>query len=148
VTTEARAEQAVRIRTAGADSVLIKPIVPQTLVEAMQRLLEQSSALRQRSGRIRADVSAGLRRSAELLARSVEEGSRRSKAHRRFATSLPPVSPPPLTCPSCDRPLTYQRSQIGGVNATNAEQWDYFVCPMECGAFQYRQRTRTLRHVS
>jgi hypothetical protein len=67
---------------------------------------------------------------------------------RRGDTTTPPVVPPTLVCPACDRPLTYQRSHVGGVNERLKEQWDYFVCPAGCGAFQYRNRTRKLRKVS
>jgi hypothetical protein len=34
-----------------------------------------------------------------------------------------------LVCPSCDRPLRYRRSHIGGVSTRYPEQWDEFVCP-------------------
>ncbi len=52
-----------------------------------------------------------------------------------------------MTCPRCDRPLLYEKSHVGGVNARELEQWDYFECPQGCGTFQYRQRTRKLRRV-
>jgi hypothetical protein len=69
-----------------------------------------------------------------------------AKAHQRFATTSPPASPPSLMCPRCDRPLVYARSHVGGVSANHPEQWDDFDCP-SCGAFEYRHRTRKLRHV-
>jgi hypothetical protein len=47
----------------------------------------------------------------------------------------------------CDLTLRYLRSHIGGVNARNPEQWDYFECARGCGTFQYRERTRKLRKV-
>ena len=37
---------------------------------------------------------------------------------------------------------------IGGVSAKHAEQWDYYVCPRSCGTFQFRHRTRKVRHVA
>jgi hypothetical protein len=37
------------------------------------------------------------------------------RAHQRFTTTTPPLSPPPLMCPACDGPLIYVLSQIGGV---------------------------------
>ena len=49
-------------------------------------------------------------------------------------------------CPTCDRPLVYERSHIGGVTERFSEQWDYYTCT-GCGPFQYRQRTRALRSV-
>ncbi len=69
-------------------------------------------------------------------------------AHRRFETTTPPIPPPLLVCPSCDRPLQYVRSHVGGVSARLSEQWDYYTCHRACGTFQYRQRTRRLRQVS
>jgi hypothetical protein len=57
------------------------------------------------------------------------------------------ASAPELLCPSCDGPLHYERSHIGGVSSKHAEQWDYFLCPRGCGTFQYRERTRKLRSV-
>ena len=34
---------------------------------------------------------------------------------------------------------------VGGVNVNNREQWDYFECPLGCGRFVYRPRTKKLR---
>jgi two-component system, chemotaxis family, response regulator PixH len=63
------------------------------------------------------------------------------------ADSVPETVPPPLLCPHCSRPLTYLKSYLGGVSAKHPEQWDYFECPAEDGTFQYRHRTRKLRHI-
>jgi len=84
-----------------------------------------------------------------MLRFSVEEGPRRglSRSHVRGETAAPPALPPGLICPMCDCQLDYKSSQVGGVSARNAEQWDYFVCERGCGTFQYRQRTRKLRKV-
>jgi hypothetical protein len=68
------------------------------------------------------------------------------RAHQRHETSTPPLTPPELLCPNCDRPLSYDRSHIGGVSERHQEQWDYFECGA-CGTFQYRQRTRKLRRL-
>jgi hypothetical protein len=57
-----------------------------------------------------------------------------SQRHRRGQTMSPPLAPPRLICPRCDRPWSY-----------STEQWDYFDCGNHCGTFQYRQRTRRLR---
>jgi hypothetical protein len=86
-------------------------------------------------------------RSDRLIERSREVGRRTmlSKAHARHDTTTPAVLPPALVCPACDVPLRYLRSHIGGVNARNPEQWDYFECTRGCGTFQYRERTRKLR---
>ena len=70
-----------------------------------------------------------------------------SSAHTRHETTTPPIKPPSLVCPSCDQPLRYLRSHIGGVSARQPEQWDYFECTGGCGEFQYRERTRKLRKI-
>ncbi len=70
-----------------------------------------------------------------------------SRAYDRHDTTEPPVAPPALVCPSCDQPLRYVKSHIGGVSVRHQEQWDYFECEGGCGTFQYRQRTRKLRRV-
>jgi hypothetical protein len=70
-----------------------------------------------------------------------------SRTHHRHDTTAPPLTPPVLVCPSCDQPLMYQRSHVGGVSARHQEQWDYYECVAGCGSFQYRQRTRRLRRV-
>ena len=91
-----------------------------------------------------------LARADEVLSRAVDTVHRRhtlKKAHHRGDTTNPPLTPPRLVCPSCDRPLAYRRSHIGGVSSKHAEQWDYFECESGCGTFQYRARTRKLRKV-
>jgi hypothetical protein len=72
---------------------------------------------------------------------------RLSKSFSRFATTVPPVSPPGLVCPSRDHTLTYGESYVGGVSDRHPEQWDHYTCPGSCGAFQYRHRTRKLRRI-
>jgi hypothetical protein len=64
----------------------------------------------------------------------------------RGQTTSPALAPPRLLCPDCETPLGYRHSFIGGVNARNAEQWDYYGC--NCGVFQYRHRSRKLRKIS
>ena len=46
-----------------------------------------------------------------------------------------------LRCPSCDRPLTYLHTVLGGVKPI--ERWDYFQCAL-CGFYEYRSRTRSV----
>jgi CheY-like chemotaxis protein len=75
---------------------------------------------------------------------SPRPGLTKVKNHQRFVTKEPPAAPPSLVCPTCDQPLDYEESQVGGVSDVHAEQWDYFKC-VKCGRFQYRQRTRKLR---
>jgi hypothetical protein len=64
----------------------------------------------------------------------------------RFATitSRPDTPAPILTCPTCDSPLIYRQTILGGVKP--AERWDYFEC-RTCGPFEYRHRTRHLRRL-
>ena len=57
------------------------------------------------------------------------------------------AKPPALVCPDCNKALKYLRSHVGGVNARQPEQWDYFECGTGCGTFQFRERTRKLRKV-
>jgi two-component system, chemotaxis family, chemotaxis protein CheY len=121
-----------RARSAGADAHLVKPCMPDMLVAEMQRL----------------DLLRGETRRSSDDERSKPAASRRDRSatrtFTRFDTTHPPVVPPSLQCPTCDGPLRYVHSHIGGVSARHAEQWDYFACA-SCGRFQYRQRTRTLR---
>jgi two-component system phosphate regulon response regulator PhoB len=133
---------------AGSDAVLIKPCRPERLAAEIIRVLSQSHELRARGRAMHEKVAAQLARSSALIARS--HGGRRvmlSHAHPRHATCLPPTPPPALVCPTCYRPLRYDKSHLGGVSEFHREQWDYFECVGGCGTFQYRQRTRKLRRV-
>jgi CheY-like chemotaxis protein len=123
VTSEARSAAIDRALSAGADVVLVKPTPFENVVREMEQLLTRSRELRGQS-----------------KARQTLKAS-----HERFKTRTPPALPPPLTCPSCDHPLTYDTSAIGGVNERFAEQWDYYHCDRCEGRYQYRQRTRSLR---
>jgi DNA-binding response OmpR family regulator len=138
-----------RMRDAGADSVLVKPCLPEALLVEARRLIQMSLRLRSRSAAIRGRAEKQQARSADVPVRS--SGTARTlafnHAHERRDTTSPPIQPPPLFCPRCNRPLTYQRSHLGGVSARHPEQWDYFECPGACGTFQYRERTRKLRKV-
>lgn len=132
VTTETRGPELDRAHAAGADAVLLKPVSPDDLLKEIHRLLDRSEpsldSTREPSPRVR------------------EPRTAQAKAHLRTQTTTPPAPPPALICPSCDRPLKYVHSQIGGVNRAQTEQWDAYTCP-SCGAFEYRQRTRRLRRV-
>ena len=148
VTSEARPSELDRARQAGADDVLTKPAVPERVLETAQALLGRCAELRERSRAVRSTAAARLARATTVLKRSDEQQRRtQSKSHLRFDTPTPPIEPPALRCPMCDGPLTYQRSHIGGVSDSNAEQWDYYVCRASCGTFQHRQRTRKVRRV-
>jgi transcription elongation factor Elf1 len=57
-------------------------------------------------------------------------------------TSSPQTAPQQLTCPDCDRALSYRQTVVSGVKPI--ERWDYFDCST-CGSFVYRERTRKVR---
>jgi len=132
VTAERRPSEVDRARAAGADVVLIKPVTPEALLSEIDRLLEQPPATEPRERKV------------------TRPGARRTslkKAYQRVTTTTPAIPPPDLWCPRCDRPLQYQRSFVGGVSQRQPEQWDQFDCPAQCGTFEYRQRTRSVRAV-
>jgi two-component system, cell cycle response regulator DivK len=146
VTGEAQPTNLERAHRSGADVVLVKPCLPDLLLSEMRRLTSRSDELRAHSHALRARADEQLSRAHDL-----QQRMRRRALSRTFVradTTKPPVDPPVLVCPACDRPLIYQRSHVGGVSERHAEQWDYFECPKGCGNFQYRQRTRKLRKVS
>jgi predicted RNA-binding Zn-ribbon protein involved in translation (DUF1610 family) len=57
-------------------------------------------------------------------------------------TATPETPAPQLLCPTCNQPLVYRQTVIGGVKPL--ERWDYFEC-RTCGQFVYRDRMRQLR---
>jgi CheY-like chemotaxis protein len=146
VTGEAFKADADRALRAGADTVLVKPCRPETLLAEACRVLERSAGARTRDDTVHAETD---RAEARARAHPRPRTSRQplSHAHRRGDTTAPPLATPDLVCPECDKPLEYRRSQIGGVSARHPEQWDYYECAGGCGTFQYRQRTRRLRKV-
>jgi two-component system, cell cycle response regulator DivK len=149
VTGDAFAADVERAKSVGADAVLVKPCLPDTLLAEIRRLLELSAGHRERARATRAKMHDQVARSGRLVDRC-NAASRRQMlrtAHARHDTTTPAVVPPALVCPVCDQPLQYVRSHIGGVNAHQPEQWDYFECAAGCGTFQYRGRTRKLRRV-
>jgi CheY-like chemotaxis protein len=139
VTGETRAAELQRIRDVGVDEVLLKPVPVDVLTRAVEQLVAATHETCRGSwpgASQRTGWSAslpGVARPATAVARA-----------RRELTTTPPLVAPALTCPTCDRALTYCFSQMGGVSDRFSEQWDYFSCP-SCGAFQYRQRTRKVR---
>ena len=145
VTADARAIESDRIRKAGANAVLVKPVPPDAVLSAMRNLLTHSADGRGTSAPASAGGLANASEKAQAL--SLEHRTVLAKSHERFQTTAPPAPPPALTCPSCDRSLTYEYSHVGGVSNRHPEQWDYYVCST-CGPFQYRQRTRKIRRVS
>jgi len=124
VTGDALPADVARARTAGADAVLVKPCLPETLRLEIGRVLGR--------GPLSRGASATRRRT-------------RRPAVERSATMRPQTPPAALVCPACDRPLTLQRSHIGGVHVRDPERWDYYHCAGGCGTYEYRHRTRQLR---
>jgi CheY-like chemotaxis protein len=135
VTGETRDAELEHVHRIGGNSVIVKPTTPDALLSAVRRLL----SVRQPPNETIADSVAPAR----------QDGNKRmtlTKLHQRCATTTPPESPPSLVCPSCDRPLVFVHSYLGGVSVKHPEQWDDFDCP-SCGRFEYRHRTRKLRRV-
>ena len=145
LTADARPESLERALRAGANVALAKPVTDVMCSQA-HRLMLRSRDLR--------DPSAGSIEVAALLDTSQSQVRSdqplkvsQSRGHRRYGTAQPPIAPPDVLCPSCDRPLHYEFSYIGGVTARDSEQWDCYTCSGLCGRFEHRQRTRRLRHV-
>ena len=133
VTAESRPAELARARAAGADVVLVKPVTAESFLREIDRLLKQPPAVPQLPA-----------------PQATRSGARRpfaKKTYERVTTTTPPRQPPDLWCPSCDRPLHYQRSFVGGVSQRQPEQWDEYACVGNCGVFEYRQRTRKVRRV-
>src|SRR6185295_6595267 len=65
-----------RAELAGADAVLVKPCLPETLLTEMHRLLEHASDLRDRSSLTREKVAGQRLRSQALLERSQQQQRR------------------------------------------------------------------------
>ena len=150
VTGDAYPADVERAMSAGGDLVLTKPCLPEDLLTRLRTVVGDSRQLRTRAAAVRVDALDRLARADDVLSRSVDTVRRHrhltlKKAHRRGDTINPPVAPPTLVCPLCDKPLTYRRSHVGGVSSRHSEQWDYFDCEAGCGTFQYRVRTRKLR---
>jgi hypothetical protein len=133
VTGEADPAAVERAHKAGANVVLTKPALLETMLAAIRQLLKTRG--------VRVALTEDER---QLPAGAITRHSM-SRGHHRGDTLAPPLGPPTLVCPQCDEPLRYQRSHVGGVSARYPEQWDDYECPNACGTFQYRQRTRKLR---
>jgi two-component system cell cycle response regulator DivK len=148
VTGESFAPNLDRARKAGADVVLVKPCLPDELLEEIRRVIERSDALRQQSQQLRARSQAQVA-CAHVVQSKAATKQRRvlSRVYNRQDTTTPPAPPPELVCPVCDQALVYRRSHVGGVSERHREQWDYYDCANGCGLFQYRERTRKLKRV-
>src|SRR5262249_7362671 len=137
VTGEGAPVDVERAYRAGADVVLVKPCLPETLLHALQHAHDDLVPHRPDSDSFTVDTSrmfARSRRGEQLLA-SARHTLTATRAHQRCETTAPPVPPPQLVCPACDRPLVYSKSHLGGVSARHPEQWDYYECPFGCGTF-------------
>ena len=151
VTGDAFDSDATRAQRVGADAVLVKPCLPEHLAKEIRRVLLLSTQVRERARAAREQASMQVVASGEL-APSSPAAVRRvmlSRAHRRHDTTEPATTPPALLCPTCDQPLKYMKSHIGGVSERHAEQWDYFECAAGTGRCRTRRRTRsnpTVRH--
>lgn len=120
VTGDALENDIRRARMSGADTVLVKPCLPERLYAEIRHVVEHGA----------------------------EPGDGEARWFASRPKSDPPCfTPPAVLCPSCDAVLRYIRSHMGGVGTRLREQWDYFECTAGCGTFQYRQRTRKLKKV-
>ena len=150
VTGDACPPELLRAERSGADVVLTKPCLPERLMEEIRRCLEESSALRKRAVALCSVVDERQALAARQVekSRNIRRRAPLSKTFNRHTTVTPALPPPTLMCPTCDTPLLYENSHIGGVSEHHREQWDHFECPANCGRFQYRQRTRKLRKLT
>jgi len=149
LTADALSASQLGAREAGADAVLPKPCGPDRLAAEIERVLRGSAERRSHEAHVRKRQARQPATAAAHVPHS-RSGARRVSlklSHLRRDTLAPPVPPPSLNCPVCDRPLTYDHSHVGGVSERNSEQWDYFFCSAGCGRFQHRVRTRRLRRV-
>ena len=131
ITADAQAALTGRARTVGADAVLNKPC-------ALESFIEHTEALPARSPAV------------PVSTLPTGRHGQKAKANQRCSTARPACAPPQFVCPQCDSALRYDFSHVGGVSATNGEQWDYFTCRGRCLGvrYQYRHRTRKLRSIS
>jgi CheY-like chemotaxis protein len=141
ITTETRLAELDRARHAGADTILVKPTVIDDVISELFRLLDAF-----KDGRPMPTPGVASPNDAVTPLPSPRRGGQ-SKAFVRYVTMTPPLAPPPMLCPTCDHPLVYEQSRIGGVSERYREQWDRYTC-VTCGTFQYRHRTRTLSQAS
>jgi CheY-like chemotaxis protein len=139
VTGDVSSTEAERIRRAGADTVVGKPVEPDALLLELVRLTSSSACDSARTAVVEPEYRAPAPQGPRRRKRDAM-----SRTHARLTTTTPPLAPPPLRCPTCDGLLVYECSHIGGVSDRHPEQWDDYMCPT-CGAFEYRHRTRKLR---
>jgi two-component system, cell cycle response regulator DivK len=148
VTAESFAPNLERARKAGADAVLVKPCLPNTLLAEIRRVTERAGGPPKVATEAASPTPAHATRANGVPAKPPSPRRRAlSRIYARQETTTPPAQPPDLICPVCERPLAYSRSHVGGVSERHREQWDYYECANGCGRFQYRARTRKLKRV-
>ena len=130
VTSESRSAELTRLRQLGATRVLSKPLPLEGFCSEVTRLCD------------------GVASPDEPEVPAVDTGKAACRAFQRFETTAPPRRPPVLHCLKCDWLLEYQKSRVGGVSSSNREQWDQLRCSGCAGTFDYRHRTKKLRHVT
>src|SRR5262245_38771680 len=110
VTADALAGDIDRALSAGADTVLVKPCLPNTLLEEVRRIRLRAVVLRQESAALRERSLEEVSRARALSARATAIARRRalSRTFIRRDTTTPSQPPPQLVCPVCDQPLAYQ----------------------------------------
>jgi len=148
VTTDDRPDHLARATQAGASAVLVKPALPDAVVQTAAELIASFREARAYVERNRLVLDAELERSVRLrddATRLVRKS--RARAHRRYFTTTPDVLPPTLFCSMCNKALTFEVACYGGVNAASAERWDTLLCKTCRARYEYRFRTRTLRRV-
>jgi hypothetical protein len=69
--------------------------------------------------------------------------ARKKPTQSAVITTAPDTPPLTVVCPTCDRRLIYRQTVYDGVNPR--ERWDCYDS-IKCGPFDYRHRTRKLRH--
>jgi two-component system, cell cycle response regulator DivK len=147
ITTDGREDTVKLAEVAGADTVLLKPCLPDQLGAEIEEVLRRSRELRQRGTAARSRIAGQFAKSNALLDRS--RARRRdaiaTHSHARVGASDPSTVSRSLRCPACDAILMHLQSHVGGVSARHREQWDYFACSRCARTFEYRQRTRRLR---
>lgn len=98
-----------RAETAGADTVLVKPCLPETLREALQRLAARSSQLRERSRVLRARIPGQLAKSEALVGESVKRRTR----HERGGIGLSPATPPASSAHHATASCNFSAARLG-----------------------------------
>jgi len=139
LTADDRPTEHHRARQAGADLVLVKPCLPEVLLDYVRLVRQHSAALRARALALHATVKDRINTSAALIAKSVGYPLSRSSKRRAIA---PALTPPELLCPSCARQTLRHDRSVNDAN--DADQVDVFCCPDGCGTFQFSHRAQKL----